>query len=141
MVGSLMYLTVSRSDIMFATSLCAIFQANPRESQLISIKMIFRNLKGTPNLGIWFPREYGFELVGYSNADYKGCRIDRKSTTLRCQFLVNKLVSWFSKKQHSVSTSTTEVEYIIAGSCCAQILWMRNRLLDYGLKIENIVTT
>ena len=117
MVGSLLYLTASRDDIMFSTCLCARFQADPRESHLITIKRIFRYLKGTPNLGIWYPRDCGFDLIGYSDADYACCIIDRKSTTDTCQFLVNKLVSWFSKKQHSVSTSTTEAEYIAAGSC------------------------
>ena len=138
MVGSLLYLTASRPDIMFATCLCARFQADPRESHLIAIKRIFRYLKGTPNLGIWYPRESRFDLIGYSDADYAGCRIDRKSTTGTYQFLENKLVSWFSKKQHSVSTSTAEAEYIAAGSCCAQILWMRNQLVDYGLQLKKI---
>ena len=138
MVGSLLYLTASRPDIMFSTCLCARFQVDPRESHLIAIKRIFRYLKGTPNLGIWYPRDSGFDLIGYSDADYAGCRIDRKSTTDTCQFLGNKLVSWFNKKQHSVSTSTAEAEYIAAGSCCAQVLWMRNQLFDYGFKLEKI---
>ena len=80
MVGSLLYLTASRPDIMFSTCLCARFQADPRESHLIAIKRIFRYLKGTPNLGIWYPRDSRFDLIGYLNADYAGCRIDRKST-------------------------------------------------------------
>ena len=111
MVGSLLYLTASRPDIMFATCLCARFQADPRESHLIAIKRIFRYLKGTPKLGIWYPRESGFELIGYSDADYAGCRIDRKSTTGSCQFLGNKLVSWFSKKQHSVLEKRTKLDF------------------------------
>ena len=139
MVGSLLYLTASRPNIMFDTFLCDRFQANPRESHLIAIERIFRFLKGTPNLGIWYHRESGFDLIGYSNADYVGCRIDRKTTTGTCQFLGNKLVSWFSKKQYSVSISTAEAEYIAAGSCCAQILWMRNQLVDYGLQLEKIL--
>ena len=98
MVGSLLYLTASRPDIMFATCLCARFQADPRISHLISIKRIFRYLKGTPNLSIWYPRDSGFDLIGFSDANYAGCRIDRKSTTGTCHFLGNKLVSWFSKK-------------------------------------------
>nr|XP_017228602.1 PREDICTED: uncharacterized mitochondrial protein AtMg00810-like [Daucus carota subsp. sativus] len=98
------------------------FQTDPRESHLIAIKRIFRYLKGTPNLGIWYPRDSGFNLVGFLDVDYAGCKIDRKSTTGTCQFLGNKLVSWFSKKRKSVFTSTAEAEYIVAGSCCAQIL-------------------
>ena len=118
MVGSLLYLTSSRPDIMFSTCLCARFQADPIESLLIAIKRIVRY----PNLGIWYPRDSGFDLIIYSDADYVGCRIDRKSTTDTCQFLGNKLVLWCSNKQHSVSTSTAEAEYIAAGSCCAQVL-------------------
>ena len=95
---------------MFATCLCARFQADPRESHLVAIKRIFRYLKGTPKLGIWYPRDSDFDLTGYSDADYAGCRIDMNSTTRTCQFLGNKLVSWFSNKQNSVSTSRAEAE-------------------------------
>ena len=104
---------------MFVTCLCARFQADPREFHLISLKRIF-------------------DLIGYSDADYAGCRIDRKSTTGTCKFLGNKLVSWFSKKQNSVLRSTAKAEYIAAGSCCAHILWMRAQLVDYGLQLEKI---
>ena len=138
MVGSLLYLTASRPDIMFATCLCARFQSCPKESHMIAIKRIFRYLKGTPSLGLWYPKDTGFNLVGYSNADYAGCRVDRKSTSGSCQFLGSRLVSWYSKKQQSVSTSTAEAEYIAAGSCCAQVLWIRNQLRDYGLVLERI---
>ena len=127
MVDSLLYFAASRTNIMFSNYLYARFQTDPRESHLISIKRIFRYLKENPNLGIWYPRETGFDLIGYSHTDYAGCRIDRKSTTWTCQFLGNKLVSWFSKKQHSVLISTAEAEYIATGSCCAQILWRRNQ--------------
>jgi hypothetical protein len=138
MIGSLLYLTASRPDIMFSTCLCARFQANPKESHLIAVKRIFRYLKGTPNLGIWYPKDTGFELVGYTDSDFAGCKIDRKSTSGSCQFLGKRLVSWYSKKQHSVSTSTAEAEYIAAGSCCAQILWIRNQLQDYGFVLNKI---
>ncbi|KAJ9555969.1 hypothetical protein OSB04_010583 [Centaurea solstitialis] len=72
------------------------------------------------------------------NSDFEGCKIDRKSTTGGCQLLGGKLVSWTSKKQNSVSTSTAEAEYVVAGSCCAQVLWMRNQLLDYGFPLSKI---
>ena len=110
MVGSLLYLTDSRHDIMFSTCLCAIFRADTRESHLIVIKRIFRYLKRTPNLGIRYPRDFGFDLIGYSYVDYAGYKIDRKSTTCTCQFLGSKLVSWFSKKQNSLSNSTAEAK-------------------------------
>ncbi|KAL8109911.1 hypothetical protein AgCh_025854 [Apium graveolens] len=138
MIGSLLYLTASRLDIMFATCLCARFQANPKESHLMDVKRIFRYLKGTPNLGLWYPKRTGFEAVGYTDADFAGCRVDRKSTSGSCQFLGQRLVSWYSKKQQYVSTSTAEAEYIAAGSCCAQVLWIRNQLMDYGLVLHKI---
>ena len=87
MIGSLLYLTASRLNIMFATYLCARFQSDPKESHLIAVKRIFRYLKGTPILGIWYPKNTGFDLTGYTDSDYAGCRIDRKSTSGSCQFL------------------------------------------------------
>ncbi|KAK8978841.1 hypothetical protein V6N11_034749 [Hibiscus sabdariffa] len=92
------------------------FQANPKESHLKAVKRIFRYLKDTPSLGLWYPRDSTFDLHAYSNADYGGCKIDRKSTSDTCQVLGNMLISWFLKKQNSVALSTTEVEYILASS-------------------------
>ena len=138
MIDSLLYLTASMPDIMFSTCLRARFQANPKESHLIAVKRIFKYLKGTPNLGIWYPKGTCFDLIGYTDSDFAGCKIDRKSPSGSCQFLGRRLVSWYSKKQHSVSTSTAEAEYIAAGSCCAQILWIRNQLRDYGPLLNKI---
>ncbi|KAI3666990.1 hypothetical protein L6452_42031 [Arctium lappa] len=138
MIGSLLYLTASRPDIMFATCLCARFQANPKESHLYAVKRIFRYLKGTKNLGLWYPENSGFDLMAYTDSDYGGCKLDRKSTSGSCQFLGGKLVSWTSKKQNCVSTSTAEAEYVAAASCCSQVLWMRTQLRDYGFDIEKI---
>ncbi|KAK8913644.1 hypothetical protein KSP39_PZI023491 [Platanthera zijinensis] len=135
-IGSLLYLTASRPDIMFATCICARFQVSPRESHLILVKRILRYVKSCPNLGLWYPKDSAFDLTGFSDADYAGCRIDRKSTSGTCQFLGDRLVSWFCKKQTSVSTSTAEAEYMAAGSCCSQILWIQNQLLDYGYNLE-----
>ncbi|KAJ9539060.1 hypothetical protein OSB04_031793 [Centaurea solstitialis] len=138
MVGSLMYLTASRPDIMFATFVCARYQAKPKESHLAAVKRIFRYLKGTPYYGIWYPKGLGFELQAYTDADYGGCNMDRKSTSGHLQFLGNKLVSWASKKQQCVSTSTAESEYVAAASCCSQVLWMQSQLRDYGLEYKKI---
>ncbi|KAJ9542143.1 hypothetical protein OSB04_028649 [Centaurea solstitialis] len=138
MVGSLMYLTASRPDIMFATCVCARYQAKPKESHLAAVKRIFRYLKGTPYYGIWYPKGLGFELQAYTDADYGGCNMDRKSTSGHLQFLGNKLVSWASKKQQCVSTSTAESEYVAAASCCSQVLWMQSQLRDYGLEYKKI---
>ncbi|KAK8578905.1 hypothetical protein V6N13_142162 [Hibiscus sabdariffa] len=99
MIGSLLYLTASRPDIMFSVFLCARFQANPKESHLIAVTRIFRYLKDTPNLGLWCPRDSTFDLQAYSDADYGGCKIDRKSTSGTCQFLGNMLISWFQRNK------------------------------------------
>ncbi|KAJ9541114.1 hypothetical protein OSB04_027620 [Centaurea solstitialis] len=137
-IGSLLYLTASRPDIMFATCFCARFQVNPKESHMMAVKRILRYLKGTPNRGLWYPKESGFELVAFSDADHGGCQLDRKSTSGHVQFLGDKLVSWGSKKQHCVSTSTAEAEYVVAASCCSQVLWMRTQLRDYGYNFKHI---
>ncbi|KAJ9545264.1 hypothetical protein OSB04_024971 [Centaurea solstitialis] len=138
MIGSLLYLTASRPDIMYSTCLCARYQAEPKESHLTAVKRIFRYLKGTPNLGLWYSKDSGFDLTAYSDSDFAGCKIDRKSTTGGCHLLGGKLVSWTSKKQNSVSTSTTEAEYVAAGICCAQVLWLRNQLQDYDIQLSKI---
>lgn len=84
MIGSLLYLTACRPDIMFAACLCARYQANSKESHLKVVKRIFRYLKGSPNLGLWYPKDSGFALIGYSDSDFAGCKIDRKSTSGAC---------------------------------------------------------
>ncbi|KAJ9545259.1 hypothetical protein OSB04_024966 [Centaurea solstitialis] len=137
-IGSLLYLTASRPDIMFATCFCARFQENPKESHMMAVKRILRYLKGTPTRGLWYPKESGFELVAFSDADHGGCQLDRKSTSGHVQFLGDKLVSWGSKKQHCVSTSTVEAEYVAAASCCSQVLWMRTQLRDYAYNFNHI---
>jgi hypothetical protein len=92
----------------------------------------------TPNLGIWYRKGSHFELLGYSDANYTGCKVDRKSTSGTCQFLGWSLVSWSSKKQNSISLSTTEAEYVATVSCCAQLLWMRQNFKDYGYTMNHI---
>jgi hypothetical protein len=97
-----------------------------------------RYLVCPPKFGLWYPKGSTFNLIGYSDADYAGCKIDRKSTSGTCQFLGRSLVSWASKKQNFVALSTAEAEYIAAGHCCAQLLWMRQTLRDYGYKLSNV---
>jgi hypothetical protein len=138
MIGSLLYLCASRPDIMLSVCMCARFQANPKEVHLRAIKRIMRYLVYTPKFGLWYPKVSTFDLIEYSDADYAGCKIDRKSTSGTCQFLGRSLVSWASKKQNSVSLSTAEVEYIAAEHCCAQLLWMRQTLRDYGYKLSKV---
>ena len=138
MIGSLLYLTASRPDIMFSVCLCARFQASPKESHLKCVKRIFRYLAGTKNLGLWYPRGGDLSLVGYTDADYAGYKVDRKSTSGTCQFLGPSLISWHSKKQTSVALSTAEAEYIAAGACCAQLLWIKQQLRDLGIHLQEV---
>ena len=105
--------------------MCARYQANPKESHKKAMKRILRYLRYTPCFGLRYPKGAHFELPGYSDSDFAGCKIDRKSTTRGYQLLRRSLVSWCSKKQNSVALSTAEAEYIAAGACCAQILYMK----------------
>ena len=98
MIGSLLYLTVSRPDIQFSICLCVRFQANPKESHLIAVKRIFRYLSKTVNVGLWYPRGCELTLHAFSNADYASCKLDQKSTSGTCQILAGCLISWFSRK-------------------------------------------
>nr|GEX24934.1 uncharacterized mitochondrial protein AtMg00810-like [Tanacetum cinerariifolium] len=132
MIGSLMYLTSLRPNIMFAVCACARFQVTPKALYLHAVKRIFRYLKGKSHLGLWYLKDSLFDLVAYSDSDYAGASLDRKSTTKGCQFLGCRLISWQCKKQTVVATSSTEAEYVAAASCCAQVLWIQNQLLDYG---------
>jgi hypothetical protein len=89
-------------------SICksARFQVDPKEVHLRTVKRIMRSLDYTPKFGLWYPKGYTFDLIGYSDADWAGCKIDKKSTSGTCQFLGRSLVSWASKKQNSVALST-----------------------------------
>ncbi|GKF51202.1 uncharacterized mitochondrial protein-like protein [Tanacetum coccineum] len=122
MIGSLMYLTASRPDIMFAVCACARFQVSPKTSHLLAVMRIFRYLKRKPSLGLWYSKGSPLELVAYTDSDYAGATLDRKSTTRGCHFLGSRLISWQCKKQTVVSTSTTEAEYVATTSCCGQVL-------------------
>ena len=123
---------------MFSVGMCARFQSSPRESHETAVKRVLRYLAGTPNFGLWYPHKTSFDLVGYSHADWAGCQMDRKSTSRTCQFLGRSLVSWSSKKQNCVVASSNEAEYIAAGRCCAQLLWMRQTLKDYGVTCDKV---
>ncbi|GJS93771.1 putative ribonuclease H-like domain-containing protein [Tanacetum coccineum] len=110
MIGSLMYLTVSRPDMMFAVCAYARFQVTPKVSHLHDVKRIFRYLKGQPKLGLWYPRDSLFDLEAFSDSDYARSSLDRKSTTR---------------------------EYVAAANCCGQVLWIQNQMLDYGFNFMN----
>nr|GEV89571.1 hypothetical protein [Tanacetum cinerariifolium] len=131
------FLSQDKPDIMFAVCACARHQVTPKEWNLHAVKRIFRYLNGHPKLGLWYPKESPFDLVAYSDSDYGGATQDRKSTTGGCQFLGRRLISWQCKKQTIVATLTTEAEYVAAASCCGQVLWIQNQLLDYGYNFMN----
>ena len=138
MIGSLLYLTASRPDILFNVCLCARFQSDLRESHSIVVKRIFRYLKGTTNLGLLYWKSLDYKLIGFCDADYAGDRIERKSTNGNCQFLGENLISLASKRQATIAMSTTEAEYISAASCCTQLLWMKHQLEDYQINANSI---
>nr|GEY00385.1 retrovirus-related Pol polyprotein from transposon TNT 1-94 [Tanacetum cinerariifolium] len=138
-VGAFMYLTASRPDIMHATCYCARYQAQPTEKHLTAVKRIFRYLKDTIHMGLWYPKDTGFELTAFSDSTHADCLDSHKSTSGGRQFLGgDKLVSWSSKKQDCTSMSFAEAEYVSLSMCCAQVLWMRTQLTDYGFHFDKI---
>jgi hypothetical protein len=139
MIGSLLYLCVSRPDIMLSVGLCASFQSAPKECHFVVVKRILRYLVHTPTLGLWYPKGSTFDLVGYSDSDWTGDKVDRKLASGAFQFIDRSLVSWSSKKQNSISLSTAEAEYISAASCCTQLLWMKQTLKNYGVSLGTVL--
>ncbi|GJU30420.1 retrovirus-related pol polyprotein from transposon TNT 1-94 [Tanacetum coccineum] len=137
-IGSLMYLTSSRPDLVQAVCYCARYQARPTQKHLKEVKRIFKYLKGTINMGLWYPKDSGFELTAFSDADHAGCLDTRKSTSGGIQFLGDKLVSWMSKKQNCTAMSSAEAEYVALSASCAQVMWMRTQLQDYGFNYNKI---
>ncbi|XP_023733617.2 secreted RxLR effector protein 161-like [Lactuca sativa] len=132
MISSLMYLTTSRQYIKFSVCYCARFQANPREPHMTDVKNIFRYLKRTSSLGIWYPSSSGFFVQAFSDADLGSCGLDRKSTMGGFQFPKVKIMSWQCKKQTCVSLSIVEGEYIATTSCTTQVIWIQSQLRDYA---------
>ncbi|GKA04489.1 hypothetical protein Tco_0683609 [Tanacetum coccineum] len=127
-IGSLMYLTSSRPDIVQAVCYYARYQARLTEKHLKEVKRIFRYLRGTINIGLWYPKGSGFELTVFSDADHAGCVDTRKSTFGGIQFLGDKLVSWMSKKQDCTAMSSAEALYVALSASCAQVMWIRIQL-------------
>ena len=138
MIGSPLSLTASRPDIMLSVCLCARYQSNPKESHLTDVKRIIKYLNGSTNVGLWYPKGTSLNLTGFLDFDFAGCKLDRKSTSGTCHMLGSSLVYWNCKKQACVALLTTRVEYIAAGSCCAQSLWMKQQLEDFGVYLDHI---
>ncbi|GJS83815.1 hypothetical protein Tco_0750356 [Tanacetum coccineum] len=139
MVGARMYLTASRTDIVHEICYCARYQVRPTEKYLKEVKRIFRYLKNTINMGLWYPKDTVFELTSFLDSNHAGCLDTRKSTYGGIQFLSgDKLVSWSSKKQDCTSMSSAEAEYVSLYTCCAQVLWLRTQLIDYGFHFNKI---
>jgi hypothetical protein len=138
MIGSLLYLTATRPDIQFSVCLCARFHASLRTSHRQAVKRIFRYLGQPPDFGLWYSASSSLTLHAFSDADFAGCQLDRKSTSGTCQFLGSSLVSWSSRKQSSVAQSTTEAEYVAAASCCSQLLWITYTMSDFGEEYTHV---
>ncbi|GKB43288.1 hypothetical protein Tco_0888230 [Tanacetum coccineum] len=138
MIGSLLYLTASRSDIMFNVCLCARFQEVPKTSHLEAVKRIFRYIKGTTHLGLWYPKGTRVETIVYADSDHVGDYFDHKSTSGVCTFMGCCNTSWFSKKQTALAISTTEGEYVSPGKAFQQALWMKQALVDYDIVLDDI---
>ncbi|GJW55787.1 retrovirus-related pol polyprotein from transposon TNT 1-94 [Tanacetum coccineum] len=126
-------------DLVACRCYCARYQARPTQKHLKEVKRIFKYLKGTINMGLWYPKDSGFELTAFSDADHAGCLDTRKSTSGGIQFLGDKLVSWMSKKQNCTAMSSAEAEYVALSASCAQVMWMRTQLKVYGFNYNIIL--
>nr|GEY58869.1 retrovirus-related Pol polyprotein from transposon TNT 1-94 [Tanacetum cinerariifolium]GEY59578.1 retrovirus-related Pol polyprotein from transposon TNT 1-94 [Tanacetum cinerariifolium] len=138
MIGTLFYLTASRPDLQFAICMCVRYQARPTEKHLHAIKRIFRYLKGTVNRVLWYSKDSSIALTAFVDVDHAGCHDTRRSTSGSMKFLIDRLISWSSKRQKSAAISSTKAKYIALSGCCAQVLWMRSQLTDYGLGFNKI---
>ncbi|GJT87330.1 hypothetical protein Tco_1069047 [Tanacetum coccineum] len=138
MIASLLYLTESRPDIMFSVCLCARFQEAPKTSHLEAVKRIFRYIKGTMHLGLWYPKGTDIETVVYADSDHAGDYVDQNITSGICTFMECCLTYWFLKKQTALAISTTKAEYVSAGKACQQALWMKQALIDYDVRLDDV---
>jgi hypothetical protein len=131
---NMLYITTSRPDIMHDVGMVERYQSAPQHSHLLAVKRIFIYLKETMNYGIWYPRDHNFQLSVYSDVDWANCIDERKRTSGHAFFSEDCLVAWLSKKQGSISLSTTEAEYIATATCCMQVLCMIQTFLDLEVK-------
>ncbi|GJU80642.1 retrovirus-related pol polyprotein from transposon TNT 1-94 [Tanacetum coccineum] len=127
-----------RPDIVHATCLCARYQAMPIKKHLKEVKRIFRYLRGTVNMGLWYTKDSGFKLTGFLNADYARYKDTFKSTSGGTQLLGEKLVSWSSKNQDCTALSTAKAGYVSLSACYVQVIWMQTQLTNYGFHFNKI---
>ncbi|GJW74792.1 retrovirus-related pol polyprotein from transposon TNT 1-94 [Tanacetum coccineum] len=139
MISSLLYLTASRPDIMFSVCLCAHFQENPKTTHLEAVKHIFRYIRGTTHLGLWYSKGTRIETIVYADSDHTGDYVDRKSTSGVCTFMRCCLTSWFAKKQTALIISKTKAQYVSTGKACQQALWMKQAFIDYDIRLDDIL--
>nr|GFA74199.1 hypothetical protein [Tanacetum cinerariifolium] len=136
-IGSLMYLTSSKPDIVQAVCFCARYQFRPTKKHLKEVKRIFRYLRETVNMGLWYPKDSRFTLTAFSDADHARCIDSRKITSGGIQFLGDKLVSWMSKKHNCAAMSSAEAEYVALSASCAQVMWVENGIIElYFVRTE-----
>ncbi|GJY00364.1 retrovirus-related pol polyprotein from transposon TNT 1-94 [Tanacetum coccineum] len=138
MIGSLLYLTASTPDIMFSVCLCARLQENPKTTHLEAVKRIFRYIRRTIHLGLWYPKGTRIETIVYADSNHAGDYVDRKSTSGVCTFIGCCLTFWFIKKQTALAISTTKAEYVSAEKACQQALWMKQALIDYDIRLDDV---
>nr|GEW99512.1 retrovirus-related Pol polyprotein from transposon TNT 1-94 [Tanacetum cinerariifolium] len=138
MIGSLLYLTASRRNIMFNVYLCARFQEAPKTSPLEAVKHIFRYIKGTKHLGLWYRKGTDIETLVYADSEHAGDYVDRKSISGVCTFVGCCLTSWFLKKQTALAISTIKAEYVSAEKACQQALWMKQALIDHDVRLDDV---
>nr|GEW29072.1 retrovirus-related Pol polyprotein from transposon TNT 1-94 [Tanacetum cinerariifolium] len=141
MIGTFLYLTASRPDLQFAICMCARYQARPIEKHVHVVKRIFRYLRGTVHQGLWYSKDSSVALTVFADADHADCQDTHRNTSGSVQFQGERLISWSSKRQKSAVISSTKAEYIALSGCCAQILWMRSQISDYGLGFNKISMT
>nr|GEU56266.1 retrovirus-related Pol polyprotein from transposon TNT 1-94 [Tanacetum cinerariifolium] len=139
MIDSILYLTASRLDIMFSVCSSARLQDNHKTTHLEAVKRIFRYIRETSHLGLWYSKGAEIETVVYADSDHAGDYVDHKSTTSVCTFIGFCLTSLFAKKQTALAIFTTEAEYVFAEKACQQALWMKQALIDYGVCLDSVL--
>jgi hypothetical protein len=139
MIGNLLYITTCHPDILHVVGMVGRYEVGPKQSHFLAVKRIFRYLKGTMNYGLWYPRNHNFQLSIYSYVDWANCVDESKRMSGCAFFLGDSLVSWLSKNQGSISLSTIEDECIEVSTCCTQLLWMIQTLVDLEVKYTTLI--